>query len=495
MAITILQYPHFITPSANKQTFTFSGSSSSNEGYQYVVDIFNSGMTEYIGRFFVPRWPNANGIGVFDVQNVMQDLIKPEKDFWRPQHWARQSDNSYFNYQLAIGEQFDKWVFDDYFFATGSKLMLSSATQMHDFQAGESVVVKMDPSNIHPNYNGKKVILSVPDAYSIVVDEDFFSGPTVGGKVSHADGRPILITGQTISSAITTYACAVQAWEDIKLVDYDPADWVIGYNLPLKKQVSTMAQFPMTLDASQHFYLFVPSLRQECTGYKIQTKDAAGETIGYYEVFFDYLDQEWIPSWMPIGPYNIANLNPQYYQVMDSGPSAITMSDVSWYQLFLTNSNENQLSDFIRINIDRSCVRDGSFELLFRDRRNTYGSFLFNNKFDDEVSIQRSNYRKATNGLLNTFGGNYNNRPDHRGLDTYNVTANQEYDLRITLRNAAENEYFRDFLMSSSIYWIREGKLCPVVIQGGTYRIINEEEGVYQYTVRMILSNRITLIQ
>lgn len=103
MAVTITQQPTTPNAAYTRLVYVLSGSvTTSNPQYQYVMDVYESGSSEYIAR--VTQTPNPYGVAVFDPSKIIQGELS-EDQFWKVPLGTGSVDSSK-TFDIKFGEQY-----------------------------------------------------------------------------------------------------------------------------------------------------------------------------------------------------------------------------------------------------------------------------------------------------------------------------------------------------------------------------------------------------
>lgn len=485
--LELIQTPFNYNLSKNKQVFTFSGSSTPTEGFEFIFDILKTDNT-LISRSSVPYYPNSN-MGFFDVSKIVNDyILNNDLINLSIDGYPIVAPNSYLNYKIALGKKILNWTYDDYFFGPSGKTIFSSTTlNSHNFQAGDNVIINHDSEVYYPQYSGNFIVESAPDDYSIIINTPFNSGPVVGGTVNYADYSYIVIPDLITSSGYTSY---IGALNEDNYIDYDPEDYIYNLGAGLKN-LSSYIQDKTYLDKNSHFYLYCPNFEPSgfTSGFVITTKDKFGNELGEYKVEYTGITT---PIYLPVGPKDLSLIDSSYITVV-SGSNPIMTDNVYQYDFYLINSREDQLSILFTFNINRECTKFGDFQIMFQDRLGSYGSFNFNLKREDNLSTKRTFYNKNT-GIFDITNGSYFDRTNDYGLKSINVLANQELTIRIELKGINEVNYFKELLLSNKLYYVNDEKLYPIIIKDGTYQIFDDTDSVYEYTLKIAKAKNINIL-
>lgn len=485
--ITITQEPIAYSPIKNELVYVMSGGNSSNFGHLYLVDIYSASSNTFIKRMQVPKVPNTV-FGVADVHKILSDYVRPERDIISGGTPFFNGNNSFINYYVLVGEQYEKWRYDDYYFDAG-RVLFSSATQKHGLVVGDVIRVSQDVPYTFQEYQGIQTVYSVVDEYAIVIDETFQSGPPEGGVIGKDNGEPLSFSAVTTGSTKTAWNTAIDYDE---WVDYDPSDYVYKFPVNAVKTLSTNApREDWWMRLSGQMFLYQPQF-SAITSTPIEalyvfTYNEQGALVGNYLVNHSACTTT-DPFYLGIGPKDIVNSTE--FSVL-SGPSTIINDAVAYYELFTADFAPPQ-SERIRINLDRTCTQHEVFDILFMDKKGTLNTFSFYLRNDRKMVIKKDQYHKSKGNLVN---GVWTNSRQDRGLSTYNVDSSREFIIRTELMNEECSHYLEDLLESPYVYRIVGNYFIPIIIKDGTYTIYNERDKVFLYEMSIADANyRINLL-
>lgn len=316
----------------------------------------------------------------------LSSKIKPElsRDFNPDLVTFSQAVNSYSTYSISVDIEFrDEWRFDDNFFNSGF-VGFRGATESY-FSPGDEITIEQDAGFTNPEYQGRATVTSAGysaslagGSYFIITDKSFQSStPAEPGTASLANFglTRLASTASFTGDKIAFNGCLVQDdW-----VDYDFNDYRI-----LTSTSSLLTELPQT-------------------GYKVGLN--SGMWLNFYQnsEIGGTAAAEWLIFRTDGGLYRIQNTaftspsttitdrllqiacgpdtlsSSGYTPFSTSRPTAFE-STTTWYEFYLAyyvgpdpNKSYIASSKTYRVDIDTSCSRYETFELLFQDR---FGSII-----------------------------------------------------------------------------------------------------------------------
>ena len=104
MAITIEQSPGSVQPAYNDLVYVVSSTNTAEENFQFVADVYISGVTSpTYYRFKKPPHP-THSVGVFDIHRIMENYVS--HDINTTTYGFQENTNSWKQYQVKFGEEY-----------------------------------------------------------------------------------------------------------------------------------------------------------------------------------------------------------------------------------------------------------------------------------------------------------------------------------------------------------------------------------------------------
>lgn len=103
MAIAILQNPQTYSPIYNEVNFLVSSTKTSQDNFQYVCDIYITGITPAYFRLKASSDPTT-GYGIFDVHRILENYVTTNID--KATYGFSRNDKSYVQYICKFGEEY-----------------------------------------------------------------------------------------------------------------------------------------------------------------------------------------------------------------------------------------------------------------------------------------------------------------------------------------------------------------------------------------------------
>jgi hypothetical protein len=412
-------------PVYNPLVYMFESTNVSQPGFRYVVDIYSAGTSTkiYEGRL-APR-PSDN-YGYIDVSKIIGDFVTYDVNVTGTTHIV--CPNSFYNYDLKVGEEYQvSWPFDDTFFSTGGITLLTGSTT-HTFVTGDQVVISQDTDYI-PALEGLQVVFSATSSTSFQVDVAHISSPANTGTVKYADGRKTIFRDLYNYSAQTAYNAAFGSSE---WIDYNSANYQITETGTTN---CLLTNLPDNFKATEEQDLFVNLGIDNASVYSnkmvfvnsngdILCKDIAASLSEIKQV--------------AVGPNNSGTLT------VSSGTLPLIKSDTEYYDFYVTDTLLNQSSKKYRVYIDRRCgIED--YEILFQDRKGSFMSYNFPLRANTNISGNKFSYNQQIGDIKN---GKWNYDRTDTGKITSNIDINEDIIIRTNYVTNEMGVYFEELIFS-----------------------------------------------
>lgn len=116
MAVTVLNQPTTPNASKTKLVYSITGSNVNQPQYQYVTDIYVSGSSDLLTRFYT--YPNLQGTGVVDVARVLDDNLEYD-NYWKITG-SIEPNQSVKTFDIRFGEAYGSSISSSVTIYTGS---------------------------------------------------------------------------------------------------------------------------------------------------------------------------------------------------------------------------------------------------------------------------------------------------------------------------------------------------------------------------------------
>ncbi len=460
MALTTKIFPSVIQPAYNPIISVLQSDNRSEDGFQHIFDVRNSNTNARVGQVKFPA--NLDGFGVFDASRLLESQVSA--DIEPSLTGITVSSNSFFQYDIQYGEEFE-YTFDwsDYYqagtiysgtpySAYGGSVVLSSFTEDHYFEAGDSLKI-IGTGSTSSGYTGVHTVSAVPDNRAVILDFGFITaGPTEGGTAIYSDFSKTQFTGLT-STTGNYIVNAGLSHNDFRGYDPDTVNLSTG----------TTGEFITTVPTDWEFDV-------DSRGYALAFTTASTTFSSVRYILSDgtqHILSNGSPTSntfiVPIGPWNINN----------STLGEIITSDITSYSAYTEEDTISaRTSNILEFQVNQDCIRTQytPYQLIFMDRKGSFIGFTFKLAASKNVNIKKDEYKKITGSYDSSSNQwNYNSYDRGRTINnievTESITINSDY---ITEANAA---YLEELFSSPEVYHIdSDGDWQPIIITNTTYQ-------------------------
>lgn len=479
--MSISGQPQDFSPVFNSLYFYVDSTNKTNQGFQYICDLYSAGTTDRIARMMTFPRP-VDGYGEFGINQILQSevsfLLEPT------QTGSTRNEQSVVNYQAVFGEQYlFEWTYGDYLHSntiyTGTSYpnsYLLTGSTPHIFSVGD--LIQVNPASGSPaTLSGVHTVVEVPSPTRVILGTQFVSGPTLSGTVYYADERLTQYTGLTSATTKTAFNGAMNH-RDFK--DYNMADWILNTGATGSFLTNLPNGYRMRTDSSAFFNLYFSGNTGNTNRVRIITDDG---NIGIFNLAFT-------PAQAPaqligLGPYQVNRTH------LVSGTQPLITNNTSQYTAYTYHLTPSaSTSQPLIIGVEDKCTKFGVFELLFMDKLGSFVSKAFEYQNTRSINITRSEYQKFIGNLSN---GRYAYNSIDRGrtsLNTYDIT---ELTLNTGWLTQDEASYLQELFTSPEVYLkihndtTSQDEFWPVIVMTNSLEIpkyYNKHNIQYTITVQ-----------
>ena len=480
------------TPAFNPVNYYFDSSNKNEDGFRYVVEVFNYGTaTKIFESRIAPRV--GDGYAFVPLQGILKNQVSNEK----PNDNAISAVKSFYRFDLKIGEEFiNIWDYDDYEFYSGGVSQWNAYTQLrqfaettaHTFVVGDQINIdQSDGGTEKPMLQGLFTVVEVVDDYTIVIDIPFSvvgSGATVGGGVKYADNRKTIFRN-LLSQSATVHNGVLKQDEFLeipnstfKLITTSTTNRMLT-NLP-NGDVKTKV---FSITRNQDIWMNVGNFydnEAEWMHFENSNGETFKKSIG--------TDISSAIRQVGVGANNLGTLIPI------SGTLPLIKNNTTFYIIKVMNDNGDQLSRRYRIDIDDRCAIN-TVELLFFDRLGSLVSYAFQAHLNEKIDIKREAYQRER-GELNEDLDKWIYSLDEGGEVITTVNVDQEYILRSYFMTDEMSVYFTELLTSPYVLMKLDGKYyrASIVDNGGNVDRLKQKKMIKkQITVKLANQNAVNV--
>jgi hypothetical protein len=298
MAYNIVGSPDIFSPSNNPMYFYLDSTNINEEGFKYIVDVYNADSLQRIGSYrLFPRI--GDGYGVADINQLLKQEVT--YDMNQTNNNILPALNSFVNYEIDFGEEYVQYWdwFDTEFvpsgpFSTLDYTLVTSTGTTNPFVSGDTVFLQQNATNESEVYNNVVVTVLSANSSSFIVGIPFVPTTTVGGTARFANSQKTQFSGATVTG-YTAFNAAI------------PHQQFINYTSELYDLTGTTNQF---LTNAPQGYTVQPTNQMWLNFY---STDPENNTTS-------------ITLTTEYGTYNLVNNNPDktVVQQVGIGPANIT---------------------------------------------------------------------------------------------------------------------------------------------------------------------------
>lgn len=471
MAMTKIAEPFDFSPAYNPLMFIYNSTNKNKLGFKYIFQVYASGTATKIGEYKVlPRF--TDGYGQIDISKLLQSKVTI--DFDTTNLTLQDASNSYYNYDLKIGEEYTEGVaYSSSLTNNGGFVKITSAT--HTFVVGDQIkVVQADNGVANPLIEGLFVVKSVQSSTQFTISALWanVNDATIDGNVYFADNR------KTQTLAIITESNkyvfnGVRTWLDF--TTYNQNQYLIdGSGSQLLVSDLPTSGFQMT--PTQNLWLNIANDFID-TDLFCQILNSNGDE------FITQIDINKKMTQICIGVDTI----PTTY----TGTLPIIQDDTTFIQFQLFNSGLDPQSEQYTIEIDQRC-RINPYDVYFMDRMGSITSFAFSLKSYENGNITRQTYNKVNEGYVSSSMWNY--RSTEFGQTAYSIQLEKTYELNTDWMTEEMNVYFEQ-LMTSPLTFVRFGdEYISCTITDSSFEVNRRRnKNLIRKTITIKLANQNTI--
>lgn len=433
MAMTKIAEVYDFAPAYNPLMFIYNSTNKNKLGFKYIFQVYASGTATKIGEYKVlPRF--SDGYGQIDLSKLLQSKVTT--DFDTTNLTLQDATNSYYNYDVKIGEEYIQGVaYSSSLTNNAGFVKITSAT--HTFVVGDQVSIKQaDDGLANPLIEGLFVVKSVQSSTQFTISALWsnVNDASIDGNVYYADNRKT----QTLAviTELDKYVFnGVRTWTDY--TTYNQNQYLID-GTGTQLFVTDLPTTGFSITPTQNLWLNIAN-------------DFI-DTDLYCEILNSNGDQF-------ITQIDIAKKMTQICIGVDTIPTSYTgtlpiiQNDTTFIQFQLFNSGGDPYSEQYTINIDQRC-RINEYDVYFMDRMGSIASFGFSLKSYENGTIARQTYNKVNEGYVS--GSMWKYRTTEFGQTAYDIQLDKTFELNSDWMSEEMNVYFEQ-LLTSPITFVRFG--------------------------------------
>ena len=548
MAIgSVFRNPEKAQPVYSNGLFYAATSNKTSEyKFRYVWDVYVNGVKVYRGK----TTPNPNGIGVFDVSNIVETYLETNVevegyfsgtyDIQITPYFSKQS-TTYNNPQVVgiyvlVGEEYSTTptgvatIYNGYTDTPGEPSFSSDVSRVYNGTMVNNFLYRNEDFNFTPYImrdntdlfltNSPRVMKVRDDDYYTLsfanynwyTSDEYKSLPRAV-KFDWYDSLGSSITSTTIYNDVRTGGGPWSACTDTEammvLAGVDPVDWnILNVGVGPKNVATIMpsgtSYYQVTMMGGE-FERPVPPGSDNCgepicgSGYSPGTMRRCDDYEEFCACILDGL---------PLG--TTVAVDGYCYEVLSIGQPGDQAS--SWVVNGLSSYTDcadclsgesptcptySAVSETFSFDIDNECLRFNQLQLMWVNRYGTYDYYRFKAGKSEGIKIDRQEYKQYN---INWGQASLLNPPTHlnssRGTSVYNVEMVETHVINTGFINFPDFQYLEGLYTSPSVYIIEsDGTLNPIVITStdfirknrGNKNIVNLEL-TYEYSNNLKLN-------
>lgn len=428
MATTFIAQPQDFTPAYNECKFIVDSTNVNKAGFRYIFEVFEAGTATRIGYYkALPTY--GTGYGEQDLSKLLSNMVS--FDFNPTVTTFYDAVNSYYNYDVKIGEEY---IFDlsytiPLFDNSGSVGIQVS----HPFQVGDQVnITQADGGVANPGVEGLHTVIAVTGSdFTINAQWADVTDATINGTVKYADNRKT-INLNIVSTLDKHIFNGVQPW--LEMPNWDETDYELD---GVTKAWLTNQPQTFNCTPSQDLWL---NLRGDSIAPNKRVYFTSDDGSVFYKAIAggDYI------KGVAVGPNNYGSLT------LVSGTAPLIKSTTQSYGVYYSDGAFNpQKSIKYAINIDRRPAIT-QYNILFLDRMGSWSSFAFQLRSYEKLAIKRETYNKDVPGFVS--GAEWQYKSYEQGTVNFNTQVAKTIDLNTNWMTEAQAYYFQELVTSPQTY-------------------------------------------
>jgi len=455
MAQTIIANPQKFTPAFNPIKFIVNSTNKNKTGFRYIYQVYNG--ATLLGTFKVlPTY--VTGYGEIDLSKFLSSYVS--WDFDPTLVTDLPAVNSYYNYDLNIGEEYlYELGYTSALTASGTNTRINVS---NIFQVGDQVNILQDDAGVaNPLLEGLHTVIAVSGTW-IDVNVPFTSitNVNINGTINYADNRKVIEYDIT---TITNCKVFNGAFTWVEFASFDDDTYNLNANTKLWLTNQPKTEFYSTLGQD----LFLNARVR--MGKKIVFENNDGELFSKTIVSNDSITQ------VAVGANNLGTLT------VVSGTLPLIKDDTTYYDFWYEDSGQKSIK--YRVNIDKRTLNE-EYQICFLDRLGSYSSFAFQLKSYERGEVTRDEFNKDVRGYVSSGEWKYN--LDEFGFNTFNINVSKTIELNTNWLNEYMSAYFNELISSPQTFIKKVTYSCidgivatstayvPCIVQTNSYEVFKQ---------------------
>ena len=466
MAITTINEPFDRTPAYNPIKFLYNSTNKNNLGFKYIFDVYESGTANKIAEYRVfPRF--GDGYGEIDLSKLLQNKVS--YDFDQSLSESDPATNSYYKYDLKIGEEFVvTYSYTANLVNNGGNVQITP-TAAHTFVVGDQIVLNAGVANAP--VNGLWTVIAVTGTTNFTINALFSNvvDPTANGSVSYADNRKTVT--RDIVTALNKYVFnGAISWERFRI--YDETQFILpDINARL---LTNMPKTGFKITETQDLWVNILN-NFDTTGFMI-----FGNSDG--DIFAKAITDNALITQVGVGANNLGTLTTLV------GTAPLIKPTTTYYQFVYADSSYSDSSLIYTVDLDKRCIIE-PFEIAFLDRLGSFGSFAFQLRAYEQGNVNKQTYKQDVTGF--TDSGMWTYGTDEKGTRVINPTVTKTIQLNTNWLTIEMDNYFQELMTSPETYIKINNVYYACVINETTFEVARQKnKNLIKRSVSITLSNQ-----
>lgn len=432
MAISKIAEPYDFSPAYNPLKFIYDSTNKNELGFKYIFDVYESGTANKIGEYRVfPVY--SSGYGEIDLSKLLSTKVSYDNSITSTTSYN--AANSFYKYDVKIGEEYV--VNYAYTASLTDNAGNVKITATHGFIVGDQVTIaQADGGVANPQLEGLFTVIAVTGTTDFTIDALWsdITDATINGVASYSDNRKTVTRAIVVESNkyVWNGALSFQDWRS-----YDEATYLLTANTD--KLLTDIPQTGFYATPQQDLIVNIGN-NSITTGF-IYFGNSNGD------VFKKAITNANIITGVSVGPNNAGALT------LVSGTATLVKASTTYYDFWYTNAGGTQHSVKYRVNIDTRCKIE-DYEILFLDRKGSWGSFAFQLRAYERGSVTRTSFNRDIVGSVASSRWFYS--ASEFGMTTSNVDFSTTIELNTNWMTEEMAEYFAQ-LVTSPVTYLKVG--------------------------------------
>ena len=421
MAITLIAKPHAFSPAYNPMKFIYDSTNKNEDGFRYVFDIYETGGSKIAEFKVLPRI--TDGYGEKDLSKFLQNYVNST---FIPTNANQVADSDYtYSFDVKIGEEYVTII--DWTADLTQDGIYTEITATHAFQIGDRVAVDGGVDN--PNLTGLYTVLDINTTVSFTISAlwTLVDDATGNGSVRYSDNRKTIVRDIRTDASNVVYdgAFSFADW-----INYTPATYIL--DSATDKFLTSMPS-TFTITPTQDIWMQLGNYNVT-TGFVVFT-NSNGDVFRYALTNNDFTTHCKVAGTMTLTTV--------------SGTAPLIKSDTTHYDVYFNDGALPADSQTYRFNIDNRCAIE-SYEIVFKDRLGSWGSFAFNLRSYTRGNVQKQTYNRDITGFVSST--RWQNYTYEKGQTSISPVLDESIELNTNWMTTSEARYFAELVTSTETY-------------------------------------------